>query len=82
MADIPNGWKKVDETLVLEVKLEDFSKAVEMVNKIAEIAEELNHHPNIEIKNYNELKVTTTTHSEEKLTDKDGELAGRVSELL
>lgn len=82
MDDIPTGWNIDGEKLVLELKLDDFKQVIETVYKIAEIAEELNHHPDIEIKNYNELRVTTTTHSKNKLTEKDYELTDRINALL
>jgi len=78
----PSDWKQDGEKLVLELKLKSFAEVIETVNKIAELAEVLNHHPNIEIKNYNELTVTTTTHSEGKLTEKDFELAEKINSLL
>lgn len=82
MMHLPNGWKQNDESLVLELKLADFKQAVELVNSIANIAEELNHHPDISIKNYNELTVTTTTHDSKNLTEKDYKLAQKITDLV
>jgi 4a-hydroxytetrahydrobiopterin dehydratase len=82
MTDIPSGWKQVDETLVLELKLKYFKQVIKLVNKISDVAENLGHHPDISIKNYNELTVVTTTHSINKLSSKDAELAQQINNLL
>lgn len=82
MAKIPNGWTVDGNSLKLILKLASFKRAVAMLNSVADYAEKLNHHPNMAIKNYNELVIVTTTHSENGLTEKDYELAKMVTDLL
>lgn len=82
MYKIPAGWSKRDETLVLEMKCPDFMRTLALLNSVADIAESMNHHPDVGIRNYNELIVSTTTHSAGKLTDKDYRLAQEISDLI
>jgi 4a-hydroxytetrahydrobiopterin dehydratase len=53
---------------------------VKFVQAIVEPAEDMGHHPDIEI-SWATVKVTITTHSEGGLTPADFELAGRIDEL-
>ena len=57
----------------------DFVGSVEFVDAIVEPAEDMGHHPDLEI-SWDTVKVTITTHSEGGLTDADFELAGRIDE--
>ena len=59
---------------------DDFAGSVEFVNRLAPVAEEMNHHPDLEI-SWNKVTVSITTHSEGGLTENDFELAGRISRL-
>ena len=60
----------------------DFSEALLFVNKVGEIAESQNHHPDIAIENYNHVRIATTTHDEGNVvTEKDYKLAGAVDTI-
>lgn len=82
MSNTPKGWIKKDNTLVLSLKLPDFMRAIALLNSVGDIAQQLNHHPDMLIHNYSELKIATTTHSTNSLTKKDYELAQKVTDLL
>lgn len=75
-----NGWQE-NEHLEKEFSFENFSDAMLFVNQVAEIAEELDHHPDILIHDYNKVTIETTTHSEGKITLKDRKLAEMVDEI-
>jgi 4a-hydroxytetrahydrobiopterin dehydratase len=45
----PEGWSIVDEALEREFRFADFRAAMDFVNRVAEVAEEENHHPDIAI---------------------------------
>ncbi len=47
------------------------------VNRVASLADDANHHPDIDIR-YNKVRLTLTTHEAEGITDKDLDLAERV----
>ncbi|MCP6719495.1 MAG: 4a-hydroxytetrahydrobiopterin dehydratase [Patescibacteria group bacterium] len=75
------GWLEKGSTLVKEFKFNDFAAAVEFVNKVGEFAEQMNHHPDILIHSYNNVRITLTTHSEGKITEKDIKLAKMIDEI-
>ena len=51
------------------------------MNRVGEIAERMQHHPDIGIKDYKKVIVSTTTHDEGKVTDKDRELAAEIDKI-
>ena len=58
----------------------DFKQALALVNKIGELAEKANHHPDIEL-SWGKVVVSLSTHSEGKVTDKDHQMAKQIDEL-
>ena len=64
-----------------ELTFEDFPAAIAFVNRLAELAEAENHHPDIAI-SYRRVTIRWTTHSAGGITDRDRELAARTDELL
>ena len=64
-----------------DYQFKDFAQAVAFVNTVAEAAEEANHHPDILIHGWNNVRLTLTTHSEGKLTDNDRAMAERIDGL-
>jgi 4a-hydroxytetrahydrobiopterin dehydratase len=76
-------WRRDDEqSIVRELKLADFAAAVAFVNRVAELAEEANHHPDILIHGWNKVRLTLSTHSEGGLTEADFRLAERIEEVV
>lgn len=67
--------------LARRFELEDFRKAVEFVNRVAEIAEEEGHHPDIAI-HWNRVDLTLWTHKIGGLHENDFILAAKVDRLL
>lgn len=74
-------WQKTDNYLEKNFSFDTFVQAVDFVNKIAEIAEQLNHHPEIFLHDYNQVRIQTTTHSEGKITQKDYILTKQIDSL-
>lgn len=76
-----NNWQEIDNRLIKDFEFQDFNQAIIFINKIAEIANRLDHHP--EIYNiYNKVKITLTTHDEgNKITEKDIEFRKEVDKL-
>ena len=73
-------WLHTEDRLVREFKFGNFHEAMLFVNKVAEAADESNHHPHIEI-DYNKVKLVLWTHREGKVTGKDLNLAEKIDEL-
>ena len=78
----PWEYDSEDKMLVRETTFKDFMEAMGFLNKIAELAEKLNHHPDITLCEYNRVIVATTTHDAGGITDNDIRLAQGFEELL
>jgi len=74
-------WRQEGESLVHDYELKDFKAAIAFVNRVADAAEEANHHPDILIHEWNKVRLTLTTHSEGGLTDNDHQMAKRIDAL-
>ena len=77
------GWQNTDNKLQRTIVFSDFSQALAFVNKVGELAEVLNHPPDICIKDYRKVHITTTTHDKNNtITDKDYQLADAIDKFL
>jgi pterin-4a-carbinolamine dehydratase len=76
LMSVPEGWSEVDDALEREFRFDDFAQAMAFVNRIAEIAEREDHHPDVEI-HYDRVKLRWSTHSAGGITERDRELAAR-----
>jgi pterin-4a-carbinolamine dehydratase len=77
---VPEGWEEVDGALQREFELESFMAAIGFVNRVAELAEAENHHPDIAV-DYKRVTLRWRTHSAEAITDRDREMARRSAAL-
>jgi len=75
-----DGWRREGDAIVKEFKLDDFVGSVDFINRLAPVAEELNHHPDLQV-SWNKVTVSITTHSEGGLTQNDFGLAKRIDPL-
>jgi 4a-hydroxytetrahydrobiopterin dehydratase len=75
-----DAWERDGDAIKKEYELDDFKGSVDFVNRLTPEAEEMNHHPDLEI-SWNKVTVTITTHSEGGLTANDFDLAGRIDRL-
>ncbi len=75
-----DGWERSGEAIRKEFKRGDFVGAVKFVDSLVEPAEEMGHHPDLEV-SWETVTVTISTHSEGGLTANDFELARRIDEL-
>jgi 4a-hydroxytetrahydrobiopterin dehydratase len=75
-------WRRDGNTLVRDFKFENFKRAIDFVNRIAAEAEALDHHPDILVHGWNNVRLSVTTHSEGGLTEKDFNLANRINGVL
>ncbi len=76
-----NDWRQDDRYIVRDLSFPSFKEAITFVNRVAEISEEIDHHPDIAI-NYKRVTLSITTHSEGGITRRDFRLAGRIDGLL
>jgi 4a-hydroxytetrahydrobiopterin dehydratase len=73
LSELPD-WARSGEKLQRTFSFDDFVGAMAFVNRIADLAEEHQHHPDIMIR-YNKVTLTLTTHDAGGLTEKDFTLA-------
>ena len=74
-------WRESDGALEREFVFDGFRQAIAFVDRLADLAESANHHPDIAI-SYKRVTVRWTTHSAGGITDRDRELAARTDDLL
>jgi 4a-hydroxytetrahydrobiopterin dehydratase len=74
------GWTRVGEHIEKTVTRPDFAQAMAFVNRVAEVAEEKNHHPDIGI-SWNRVTLRLSTHDAGGLTALDFDLARAVDRL-
>lgn len=74
------GWSRDGDSLVREFELEDYVGSVRFVQGTVVPAEQMGHHPDIEI-SWNKVKVRLSTHSEGGITAADFELAAEIDRL-
>jgi 4a-hydroxytetrahydrobiopterin dehydratase len=76
-----DGWERSGEVISKQFQLHDFKGSVDFVNRLTPEAEDMNHHPDLDI-SWNKVTVTVTTHSEGGLTSNDFELAKRIDSVV
>jgi 4a-hydroxytetrahydrobiopterin dehydratase len=74
-------WLREGEAIVRDYKLADFAAAIAFVNRVAEVAERANHHPDILVHGWNRVRLELSTHSEGCLTEADFALAAEIDRL-
>jgi 4a-hydroxytetrahydrobiopterin dehydratase len=74
-------WTRDGEALVRDLKFDDFAQAMAYVNRVADLAEEANHHPDILVHGFSRVRLTLTTHSAGGLTDNDYEMAEKIDQI-
>jgi 4a-hydroxytetrahydrobiopterin dehydratase len=75
------GWSGDGDGLHRTVELPGFRDAVAAIVAIAEVAEELDHHPDIDLR-WRTLHLSLVTHSAGGVTENDLRLARRIDNLL
>jgi 4a-hydroxytetrahydrobiopterin dehydratase len=75
-----DAWTENEEALERTFSFKDFRAALDFVNRVGELAEGENHHPDIAI-HYNRVTLRWWTHTAGGITDRDRELAARSAEI-
>jgi 4a-hydroxytetrahydrobiopterin dehydratase len=73
-------WELVGATIGRLFEFESFTKSMEFVNQVAENADAVNHHPDIDIR-YNKVRLLLTTHDAGGLTLLDMEMAAAADDI-
>jgi 4a-hydroxytetrahydrobiopterin dehydratase len=76
LADLP-GWERDGKQIRRTFGFDDFNGSMAFVNRVAQLAEAADHHPDIDIR-YSKVTLTLSTHDAGGLTGRDFDLAGKV----
>ncbi|HUF76714.1 MAG TPA: 4a-hydroxytetrahydrobiopterin dehydratase [Longimicrobiales bacterium] len=71
------GWKRRANKLTKDFAFESFRDSIVFVNRVATLADDMNHHPDIDIR-YSTVTVSVTTHDAGGITEKDLDLAEQI----
>jgi 4a-hydroxytetrahydrobiopterin dehydratase len=74
-------WRREGDEIVRDWKFKDFGEAITFVNRVADAAEEANHHPDILVHGWNNVRLSLTNHSAGGLTATDFEMARKFDAL-
>ena len=81
LAALRPAWRREGDEIVADFECENFAAAIALVDRIAAAAELADHHPDILIHAYRQLKITLATHSAGGLTELDFALARTIDAL-
>ena len=76
---LPAGWSCDGKVLERWFEFKEFREALNFVNRVGELAEAMNHHPEIDIR-YRRVRLELTTHSAGGITELDLDFAKNLSE--
>jgi 4a-hydroxytetrahydrobiopterin dehydratase len=74
-------WTRDGDEIVRDWKFKDFAEAITFVNRVADAAEEANHHPDILVHGWNRVRLSLINHSAGGLTAIDFEMAAKFDAL-
>lgn len=80
LAPLP-GWALVQGEIVRNATFKDFMAAMTFVDRVAALAEQAGHHPDIDIR-YNKVRLALVSHDAGGITEKDFQMAGEIEKLV
>jgi 4a-hydroxytetrahydrobiopterin dehydratase len=81
MQELPKNWSEHHNALVREFQFDAYLGGIEFVQRVAELAELVQHHPHITI-DYTTVRISLQTHDKGNVvTEKDLEMAGAINKL-
>ncbi|MDP8265957.1 MAG: 4a-hydroxytetrahydrobiopterin dehydratase [Candidatus Aceula meridiana] len=78
-----DGWAITNEEtlLVREYKMRNFMEVINFINRIAKIAQEQGHHPDLHLTNYKHLRIDLQTHAIGGLSENDFIVAAKINAI-
>jgi 4a-hydroxytetrahydrobiopterin dehydratase len=73
-----SGWRRDGDALTKTFTFKGFKGAMAFANRVAEAANAANHHPDIHVEGYKNVRIVLTTHATGGITDADVDLARRI----
>ena len=80
MAAVPD-WARVEDAICRTIRFDTFADGIEFICRVAPVADEADHHPDIDIR-YRNVKFLLTSHDSGGLTDRDFAMAANIDRLL
>jgi 4a-hydroxytetrahydrobiopterin dehydratase len=74
------GWQRQGIAIERTFQFSDFAAAMQFVNRVADAAEQANHHPDIDIR-YNKVVMTLVSHDSGGVTKRDVRMAERINQI-
>jgi len=75
-----SGWSLEKKKIARSFKFEDFKTALWFVNEVGQLAEQENHHPDIQL-SWGKVVLELSTHSADGLTENDFIMAAKIDQL-
>ena len=75
-------WFVGEDYLQRELSFDSFMEAIQFINEVARLSEEMNHHPDLCIHDYRYVTVRLTTHDSGTITHLDINLANKINRLI
>lgn len=82
MPSFPAGWKVEPKQVSIELKTSDFLEALDVFQEIGDIAEEIEHHPDLHLEKWNHVRIVSYSHDVGALTERDERLVARIQQVL
>ncbi len=81
LKQLPLEWAVVGGVSLVKVfKFDDFSSGVGFIVRVGQLADKMNHHPDVRL-SWGKVEITLTTHEESGLTQKDFNLAREIERI-
>jgi 4a-hydroxytetrahydrobiopterin dehydratase len=74
------GWQQNGKAIQRIFEFPDFKAAMQFVNRIADAAEQANHHPDIDIR-YNKVTMALVSHDSGGVTQRDVRMAEKINQI-
>lgn len=75
-----HGWQRSGPAIQRVFRFPDFKAAMQFVNRVADAAEQANHHPDIDIR-YNTVTMSLVSHDSGGVTQRDVRMAGVIDKI-
>ena len=75
------AWSRLGDVLTKTFTFERFADGIAFINRVAKMADEMNHHPDIDVR-YTKITITLSTHDAGGITQSDLQLAERIEKVV
>ncbi len=76
-----DGWDRQDGTITKRFRFKGFKSAIAFVNRVADVVNKANHHPDIHIEHYKHVRIVLTTHKSKGVSQADIDVAREIDSV-